>query len=149
MSREENWVQAGPGFEDFFKRGKNRGGRPRRDGTRADDRTTYKDLGISKRDAARLRLYASVSDDEFEAALATYLEAFRMGKRVPSVESLLLAGRNDGYQRELVSDVRRIVSTARRILIATEFDAAADGFRALANLTIEAWSTILYEEDAR
>lgn len=141
-----------PGFEDLIddlrKRGFNRGGRPRKDGTRADDRTTLKDLGIGKREAARMRLFARVSHDVFEAALATKREAICNGKHVPSMESLLLADRNDGYQRELVSCIRRIISSSRRILRATEFDADADGLRDLANLTIEMWSSMLCEEDA-
>jgi hypothetical protein len=38
---------------------KNRGGRPRKDGTRADNSTTYKEMGFSKRQAARTRFLAS------------------------------------------------------------------------------------------
>ena len=52
--------------------GRNSGGRPRKDGSRADTRPTLADAGFSKRDAARMRAFAELTDDEFEAAMAAW-----------------------------------------------------------------------------
>ena len=121
----------------------NRGGRPRKDGSRADDGITLKELGLTKRMAADARLYASVSDEVFEAALNKRGEAMSSGKRVPSLRSLLPDRRaNSRREREMMADISRIVSTARRIVKATEFDPSpkAETLRSLAQATIDLWS---------
>lgn len=131
MGEQENRVPPDSSFEDspLYKavlngKGLNRGGRPRKDGTRADNSVTLKELGLSKRMAADARLYASVPEDVFEAALAKRDEAAAAGKRVPALRSLLPDRRaNSRADRDMIADISRIVSTARRIIKATEFDA--------------------------
>jgi hypothetical protein len=119
---------------------KNRGGRPRKDGTRADNAVTLADLGITKRYAALARLYASVDDDAFEAALDRYLE--QPGRRRPLSYFLPDRRANSRHERETAANIARILSTARQIAKAHEFDASPEGeaLRFLADRTITLWT---------
>ena len=56
---------------------RNRGGRPRKDGSRADTSATLAEAGFSKRTAARMRAMARLTHEEFENAC---LMTFRAGK---------------------------------------------------------------------
>jgi hypothetical protein len=130
--------------EPTFK--KNRGGRPRRDGTRADPAKTLADHGISKRRAALARLYASVEDeDAFEAALDKFV-AHTSKRRLPLTDFLPLPdrGSNNRHQRETRANIASIVSTARLILKAHEFDNSTEGamMRLTADRTIELWTML-------
>jgi hypothetical protein len=88
--------------------GQNRGGRPRKDGTRANKALTCKELGLSKRFMTDARLYASVSDEVFEAALDKRREAELAGKRVPALRSLLPDRRaNTRPDRDMVANISR------------------------------------------
>jgi hypothetical protein len=131
---EKNRVRPEPSFA------KNRGGRPRKDGTRADNAKTYAEIGISKRLAAEARLYASYPEDVFEAALKQHLDAkYANGKtnRVPPLSAFLPDHKHNSqqerYERDMMKNINRIISTARLILKANEFDASeiAEVLRAL------------------
>jgi len=153
MDDSENGVPPGPSFtfdaHDHLI--KNRGGRPRKDGTRADNSTTLKEMGISKRDAARMRFYASFPEDVFEAALKKHIDAMKAHKRVPSMTSLLKEYRKDNnrHERETKANIARIISTARNILKAHEFDCSDEGaaLRRLAEVTIELWTMMRLGDD--
>jgi hypothetical protein len=142
---DENEVPAGPGFT-FDADGhivKNRGGRPRKDGTRADTSTTFKEMGFSKRDVARMRLLASYSNEEFEAALATRHADIMARKPKRSIFHYLPDRKaNSRHERETNANIARIISSARNILKAHEFDSSHEGavLRRMAEVTIEAWS---------
>jgi hypothetical protein len=141
-NKDKNRVPPRPSFSAG---GKNRGGRPRKDGTRADNSATLAELGINKRVADDARLYASVPDDVFEAALDRRQEIALKGGRVPSLRAMLPDRRaNSRHQRETVANMARMVSTARLILAAHEFDASAEGelLRRMAERTIELWTTV-------
>jgi hypothetical protein len=140
---DKNRVPPGPGFI------KNRGGRPRKDGTRADNSTTLAQLGVDKRTAALARLYASVPEDEFEAAIDRRNEIISKGGRVPSLASLLPDRKaNSRHDRETRANIARIISTARLIVEATEFNSSprAERLRSLAQATIDLWSTGLVDD---
>jgi hypothetical protein len=143
-----------PPEPSLFSTGRlNRGGRPRKDGTRPDNAKTLADLGISKRRAALARKYASVEDDDaFEAALDKFVEQKGKGKRRrPLTEFLPLPDRraNSRHERETRANIARIISTARLIPKATEFDATAKAemLRSLAQATIDLWSTGLVDRE--
>jgi hypothetical protein len=134
----KNRAPPGPGFV------KNRGGRPHKDGTRADSAKTLADHGISKRRAALARLYASVKDDDaFEAALDKFVA--QTGKRRrPLIDFLPLPDRraNSRHERATRANIARIISTARLIVKAHEYDASENSarLRRLAERTIKLWS---------
>jgi hypothetical protein len=122
---------------------KNRGGRPRKDGTRADNATTLKEMGISKRDAARMRFYASFPKEVFEDALAAWGADFSARKPKRTLESYLPDRKaNSQHQREARANIARIVSSARLIVKACEFDSSdlGIGLRRMAELTIAMWT---------
>jgi|ERR1700686_551627 hypothetical protein len=124
---------------------KNRGGRPRKDGTLADPAKTLADHGISKRRAALARLYASVEDeDAFEAAHDECVA--QTSKRMrPLTDFLPLPHRGSNCRhRETRANIARIISTARLILKAHEFDNSTEGamMRLTAERTIELWTML-------
>jgi hypothetical protein len=140
---EKNRVPPRPSFI------KNRGGRPRKDGTRPDSAKTYAEYGISKRMAAECRLYASYPEDVFKAALKQHLDAkYRDGRvnRVLPLKAFLSDhkhnARQERYERDMMTYINRIKSTARLILKAQEFDASpeAELLCGLAQATIDLWS---------
>ena len=144
--KRENRVPAGPGL--------NRGGRPRKDGTKTDPSLTYKDLSISKREAARMRRLGKLSDDEFEAMLDMWRAYFMSGSRCRSVESFLPDPRaNSRAKRETAANVARIISAAKAIAKAHKIDAGrnAGTIRQVADMTIDLWTALqnrlLAEED--
>jgi hypothetical protein len=137
---DKNRVPPGP---SLFSTGRlNRGGRPRKDGTRPDNAKTLADLGISKRMAALARLYASIPDDEFEAAIDKQAERAGSGCWRHLTAYLPDRRANSRHERETRANIARIISTARLILKATEFDATpkAEMLRSLAQATIDLWS---------
>jgi hypothetical protein len=134
---DRNQSPPGPGII------KNRGGRPRNDGTRADNAKTLAELGISKRMAALARLYASIPDDEFETAMDRREADIDKGGRVRPLRAYLPDRRaNSRHERENRANVARIISTARLIAHANECDASPEAalLRHMAERTIELWS---------
>lgn len=116
--------------------------RPRKDGTRTDTSPTLKDLGISKREATRMRRLASLSADEFEAALAQWRTNNREGGPRRSIESFLPDRRNNSrHEREIAANISRIISTARAIAQAHDVDASRTGemMRRISRFTEELW----------
>jgi hypothetical protein len=101
---------------------------------------------LSKRRAALARLYASVEDeDAFEAALDKFV-AQTSKRRRPLTDFLPLPdrGSNSRHQRETRANIACIVSTARLILKAHEFDNSTEGamMRLTADRTIELWTML-------
>jgi hypothetical protein len=97
-------------------RGRNRGGRPRKDGSHADTRATLADAGISKRTAARMRAFARLTDEEFEASLTAWSAEWERIGREPSIERFISKrGDNTRLERETDANMARLDSTLRRI----------------------------------
>ena len=85
--------------------GHNVGGRPRKDGSRADARPTLADAGWSKRDVARMRLLAELTDDEFDAALARFdAEWIRTGRKPAFERFVSKRGDNTRIERDYHGD---------------------------------------------
>jgi hypothetical protein len=106
-----------PDIAGMFSAGfRNSGGRPRKDGSRADARPTLADAGFSKRVAARMRALADLTDDEFDAALARFdAEWIRTGRKPAFERFISKRGDNSRLERETDANVARIASTLRRI----------------------------------
>lgn len=122
--------------------GRNRGGRPRKDGSRADTRTTLADAGLSKRDAARMRALGRLTHEEFEDALTAWrAEGVRTG-REPSIERFISKrGDNTRLERETDANMARLNSTLRRIERDYEHDASPTGkqMRRLVTMMRHTW----------
>ena len=96
--------------------GHNVGGRPRKDGSKADARPTLADAGFSKRVAARMRALAELTDDEFEAAMAAWHAEWNRIGRQPAFERFISKrGDNTRRERETDANMARLASTLRRI----------------------------------
>jgi hypothetical protein len=96
--------------------GRNGGGRPRKDGSRADTCPTLADAGFSKRVAARMRALAELTDDEFEAALEAKRAEWDRTGRQPAIERFITRrGDNTRHERETDANMARLASTLRRI----------------------------------
>ncbi len=96
--------------------GRNGGGRPRKDGSRADTRPTLADAGFSKSVAARMRALAELTDDEFEAAMAALNAEWNRTGRQPAFERFISKrGDNTRLERETDANMARLASTLRRI----------------------------------
>jgi hypothetical protein len=122
--------------------GRNRGGRPRRDGSRADTRPTYADAGFSKREAARMRALARLTDEEFEAALAARRAEWNRTGRKPAIERFITQrGDNTRLERETDANMARLHSTLRRIERDYEHDASLTGeaMRLFVAITRQTW----------
>ena len=108
--------------------GRNRGGRPRKDGSRADARPTLADAGVGKRLAARMRALAELTDEEWEAALARFdAEWIRTGRKPAFERFINKRGDNTRLERTTSANMARIASTLRRIEHDYEFDASQTG----------------------
>jgi hypothetical protein len=135
--------------------GRNRGGRPRKDGSRADTRPTLADAGFSKRVAARMRALARLTDDEFEAAMAAWRAEWERTGRKPSVEKFISKrGDNTRLERETASNVARLASTLRRMERDYELDASQTGesmrlFVRMIRLTWREWELGLQPEERK
>lgn len=119
--------------------GQNRGGRPRKDGTRGDNSMTLREAGFSKRDAARARRMARLSDEEFEVALAKWRES----PRHHDIEHFLPDRRgNSRHEREHAANISRLISTLRRIAKDHECDASEQGefMRFMVKATADLWA---------
>jgi hypothetical protein len=83
------------------------------------------------------------TEDEFKAARVAFHANNAARKPRRSIESFLPDRRaNSRYERETFANVARIISSARLILKATEFDASstAEMLRSLAQATIDLWT---------
>jgi hypothetical protein len=146
MSRKDNRERTGPGIDLVMARsllhGGNRGGRPRKDGSRADTRPTLADAGVSKRDGARMRAFARLTDAEFEHLLAAWSAEWRLTGRKPSIERFISKrGDNTRLERETDANLARLKSTLRRIERDHEYDASQTGeaMRLLVAMTQQTW----------
>jgi hypothetical protein len=122
--------------------GSNRGGRPRKDGSRADTCITLTDAGFSKRDAARMRALGRLTDEEFEASLAAWRAEWDRTGRKPSLERFITRrGDNTRLERETDANMARLDSTLRRIERDYEFDASQTGeqMRLFVAMTRQTW----------
>jgi len=148
--KRHNATETGNGRNPVFEpdiaaallQGRNRGGRPRKDGSRADTRMTLAEAGLSKRTAARMRALARLEDEEFEAAIAAWRAEWERTGREPSIESFISKrGDNTRRERETDADMARLESTLRRIERAHEFDASQNGeaMRLLVAMTRQTW----------
>jgi hypothetical protein len=61
---------------------RNRGGRPRKDGTRADTTPTWAEAGFSKRTAAKIRAVGNLTHEEHEAAVEKRRAEFLRGGHI-------------------------------------------------------------------
>ena len=129
-------------------KGSNRGGRPRKDGSRADTRPTLGEVGVSKRDAARMRLLGRLPDEEFEAAIVAWRAEWDRTGRKPAIERFITRrGDNTRLDRETDANMARLDSTLRRIERDYEFDASQTGeamrlFVAMTRQTWRKWALI-------
>jgi hypothetical protein len=122
--------------------GRNRGGRPRKDGSRADTRPSLSDAGFSKRVAARMRALAELTDEEFEAATVAWRAAWDRTGRKPAIERFITRrGDNTRIERETDANIARLDSTLRRVERDYEFDASQTGeeMRLLVAMTRLTW----------
>jgi hypothetical protein len=96
--------------------GRNSGGRPRKDGSRADTRPTLAEAGFSKRQMARMRALARLTGEEFEAAIAAFRAEWDRTGRKPAIERFITRrGDNTRLERETDANMARLDSILRRI----------------------------------
>jgi hypothetical protein len=122
--------------------GRNRGGRPRKDGSGTDTRPTMAEAGFTKRDAARVRALGRLSDEEFEDAMTAFRAEWDRTGRKPAIERFITRrGDNTRLERETESNMARLDSTMRLIERDYEFDPSQTGeaMRAFVAMTRLAW----------
>ena len=126
---------------------RNRGGRPRKDGTRADTSPTWAEAGFSKRTAAKIRAVGNLTHEEYEAAVGKRRAEFIRGGRYHAL-GYYLPDRSDngnGYgkqDRKTTTNIRRLFSTLRRIAKDHEGDATEEGemMRFLVKANFDLWA---------
>ena len=129
--------------------GSNSGGRPRKDGSRADTRPTLAEAGFGKREAARMRTLAQLTDEEFEAAATAWRAEWDRTGRKPAIERFITRrGDNTRLERETDANMARLDSTLRRIERDYEYDASQNGeemrlFVTMMRLTWRDWALSL------